>query len=208
MARKLFGVGARGELVGDVQRALMAARIPLPKADEIYGRDTQTAVSAFQGTQGLPRTGDVDLETWRLLRKVDMPGIDQRALQLTAAFEGHDYTLAVGNFDGAWLTWGIVGALVMRAIFIVVGVGLIHSFHWIIYLFGAFLIYTGIKLMFSREGGDDPGKGLRRWWEDWRNLGRAPSPRSAIFRKCARSSGGAPPRTISFRRNRRRRDLS
>src|SRR5437870_1146330 len=109
MARKLFGVGARGELVGDVQRALMAAGIPLPKADEIYGRDTQTAVSAFQGTQGLPRTGDVDLETWRLLMKVDMPGIDQRALQLTAAFEGHDYTLAVGNFDGAWLTWGIVG---------------------------------------------------------------------------------------------------
>jgi hypothetical protein len=37
------------------------------------------------------------------------PSLSQRCLDLTGAFEGHDYTLAVGNFDGAWLTWGIVG---------------------------------------------------------------------------------------------------
>lgn len=43
------------------------------------------------------------------------------------------------------LFWGILGALVMRACFILVGVELIHQFHWLIYLFGAFLIYTGIK---------------------------------------------------------------
>jgi tellurite resistance protein TerC len=45
------------------------------------------------------------------------------------------------------LFWGIVGALVMRAIFIVVGIGLIRRFHWITYIFGALLVYSGIKLL-------------------------------------------------------------
>ena len=45
------------------------------------------------------------------------------------------------------LFWGIIGALVMRAIFILAGVALIRRFHWIIYLFGAFLVYTGFKLL-------------------------------------------------------------
>ncbi len=44
------------------------------------------------------------------------------------------------------LSWGILGALVMRAAFIVAGVVLIQRLHWIIYLFGAFLIYTGVRL--------------------------------------------------------------
>ena len=44
------------------------------------------------------------------------------------------------------LFWGILGALIMRAVFIVAGVTLIQKFHWIIYIFGAFLIFTGIKL--------------------------------------------------------------
>jgi len=44
------------------------------------------------------------------------------------------------------LHWGILGALVMRFILILAGVQLIQSFHWIIYLFGAFLVYTGIKM--------------------------------------------------------------
>jgi tellurite resistance protein TerC len=45
------------------------------------------------------------------------------------------------------LTWGILGALVMRGIFIIAGVSLIGRFHWIIYLFGAFLIFTGARLL-------------------------------------------------------------
>ena len=48
------------------------------------------------------------------------------------------------------LFWGILGALIMRAIFILAGVGLIRQFHWIIYVFGALLVYSGIKL-FSQE---------------------------------------------------------
>jgi tellurite resistance protein TerC len=51
------------------------------------------------------------------------------------------------------LFWGIIGALVMRGIFIVAGVALVTRFHWILYLFGAFLVYTGFKLM--SDGDDD-----------------------------------------------------
>ena len=50
----------------------------------------------------------------------------------------------------AVLFWGIIGALVMRAIFIFAGIGLINRFHWLIYVFGGFLVYTGIKL-FKQE---------------------------------------------------------
>lgn len=48
------------------------------------------------------------------------------------------------------LFWGILSALIMRATFIVAGAALIHRFHWIIYLFGAFLVFTGIKIL--RQG--------------------------------------------------------
>lgn len=51
------------------------------------------------------------------------------------------------------LFWGILGALVMRILFIVGGVALINKFHFILYFFGAFLVYTGIKMLVS--GGDD-----------------------------------------------------
>jgi len=44
------------------------------------------------------------------------------------------------------LFWGILGALIMRAIFILIGTVLLQQFHWVIYLFGAFLVFTGIKM--------------------------------------------------------------
>jgi len=49
------------------------------------------------------------------------------------------------------LFWGIIGALVMRAIFIVVGVGLISRFAWITYIFGLLLLFSGIKLFLQKE---------------------------------------------------------
>jgi tellurite resistance protein TerC len=48
------------------------------------------------------------------------------------------------------LFWGILGALVMRGVMIAVGVKLIAEFHWVIYIFGAFLIFTGIKMMIMK----------------------------------------------------------
>lgn len=56
------------------------------------------------------------------------------------------------------LFWGILGALVMRAIFIFAGVGLIRKFHWIIYFFGALLLYSGIRLLGERSSQVNPEK--------------------------------------------------
>lgn len=49
------------------------------------------------------------------------------------------------------LFWGIFGALVMRLLFIFTGVALLDRFHWIIYIFGGFLVFTGIKLAFEKD---------------------------------------------------------
>jgi tellurite resistance protein TerC len=49
------------------------------------------------------------------------------------------------------LFWGILGALLMRGLFIAVGAALLQHFHWVIYLFGAFLVFTGIKMLLKEE---------------------------------------------------------
>lgn len=49
------------------------------------------------------------------------------------------------------LFWGILGALIMRAIFIFAGVALINRFHWIVIIFGGFLLVSGIKMLFQKE---------------------------------------------------------
>src|SRR5215218_5787042 len=49
------------------------------------------------------------------------------------------------------LFWGILGALAMRAVFILAGSALLAQFHWIIYVFGAFLIVTGLRMALHRE---------------------------------------------------------
>ncbi|MCC7479637.1 TerC family protein [bacterium] len=56
------------------------------------------------------------------------------------------------------LFWGILGALGMRAIFIFAGVALIERFHWTIYVFGAFLILTGLKMVFAKGKESDLNK--------------------------------------------------
>lgn len=66
------------------------------------------------------------------------------------------------------LFWGIVGAIAMRAIFIVVGISMIRRFHWITYVFGAFLIYSGIKLFRHSKVAMEPENNpvlrlFRRW---------------------------------------------
>ncbi|MFZ9629423.1 MAG: TerC family protein [Ilumatobacteraceae bacterium] len=56
------------------------------------------------------------------------------------------------------LFWGIFGALVMRAVFIFAGVALIERFTWVLYVFGAFLLYTAAKLVLSGDDQMDPGE--------------------------------------------------
>jgi tellurite resistance protein TerC len=56
------------------------------------------------------------------------------------------------------LFWGILGALIMRAVFIFAGVALINRFHWVVLIFGGFLLFTGIKMLFQKEEQIDPDK--------------------------------------------------
>jgi tellurite resistance protein TerC len=56
------------------------------------------------------------------------------------------------------LFWGIIGAILMRAVFIFAGVGLIRRFHWIIYAFGLLLVYSGLRLVLQRGAQVDPEK--------------------------------------------------
>jgi tellurite resistance protein TerC len=56
------------------------------------------------------------------------------------------------------LFWGILGALVLRGVFILAGAALLDAFHWILYLFGAFLVYTGIQMFRHQDLDIDPGE--------------------------------------------------
>ncbi len=56
------------------------------------------------------------------------------------------------------LTWGILGAVLMRLVLIFTGVKLINTFNWIIYVFGAILIFTAVKMLLQKEGEMDPGR--------------------------------------------------
>jgi tellurite resistance protein TerC len=56
------------------------------------------------------------------------------------------------------LFWGIFGALVMRVIFIFAGIELIHQFHWLIYIFGGFLVVTGVRMVMGEDKPIEPEK--------------------------------------------------
>lgn len=58
------------------------------------------------------------------------------------------------------LFWGILGALAMRGLFLIVGVALIEKFHWTIYVLGAILLLTGVKLLFQKEDQVEPERNI------------------------------------------------
>lgn len=59
------------------------------------------------------------------------------------------------------LVWGIIGALVMRGVMIWLGVALVSSFHWILYIFGVFLLITAVRMFFGKTSETDFGD---TWW--------------------------------------------
>src|SRR5690606_15777350 len=63
------------------------------------------------------------------------------------------YFQVPASYQHKVLFWGILGALVMRVIFIFAGIELIHKFHWLIYVFGGFLVFTGVRMV---TAGDKP----------------------------------------------------
>ncbi|MGD8782608.1 MAG: peptidoglycan-binding protein [Ignavibacteria bacterium] len=115
MSRILFQKSARGfrtvrgGIISDIQKTLTGKGFDTKGVDGIYGTNSYKAVSEFQSQNGLDVNGAIDLDTWDKLMQQDIPTIQQRALQLTAAFEGHGFSKVVGNFDGAGITWGIIG---------------------------------------------------------------------------------------------------
>ena len=107
--RSLFAQGAIGELIRRVQANLTTAGVYHKPCDGWFGKNTADAVNAFQQAKSVPQTATVDDSTWLLLCGDAIPTVSARCLQLTASFENHGFGLAVGNFDKALLTWGIVG---------------------------------------------------------------------------------------------------
>jgi peptidoglycan hydrolase-like protein with peptidoglycan-binding domain len=109
MARPLFARGAKGHLIGRVQRALAGTGFYTGAIDGDYGAGTERAVGEYQHASGVPVTGRVDDGAWTGLMHSDIPALFERCLQLTARIEGHGFTMVAGNFDGAGITWGIIG---------------------------------------------------------------------------------------------------
>jgi tellurite resistance protein TerC len=68
------------------------------------------------------------------------------------------YFAVKSQYQHKILFWGIIGALIMRGIFIFAGVALINRFHWIVIIFGGFLVFTGIRMLFQKETEVDPEK--------------------------------------------------
>jgi tellurite resistance protein TerC len=70
------------------------------------------------------------------------------------------------EFQHRVLFWGILGAMVMRAIFIFAGTALLSQFHALIYVFGGFLLFTGVKLLLHRDAEVHPERNpLFRWFQ-------------------------------------------
>lgn len=99
----------RGEPVKRLQRTLKDASFEPRAIDGIFGGDTEGALKSWQSAHHEPATGVVTFEGWTALTGEKTPAMRERALQLTADFEQHGFGKVAGNFDGAWLTWGIIG---------------------------------------------------------------------------------------------------
>ena len=99
----------QGELIRKIQTPLKAGGFYEGTLDGVFGDRTERALLAFQQGNSIPVTGKVDDQSWQQLTKTSLPDLKQRCLQVTADFEGTGFTLAVGNFDGAGITWGIIG---------------------------------------------------------------------------------------------------
>ena len=111
--RRWFARGVRGMIAKRIQTDLLRQGFvvgpPSAFVDGDFGKNTEQAVAALRVARGLAPSGVVDDDTWRQLTVDPVPTLFERCLGLCAAFEGHGFSLVQGNFDGAGLTWGIIG---------------------------------------------------------------------------------------------------
>lgn len=113
MPRIWFGAGLRGMLAKRIQLDLLRQGFvegtPDRFVDGVYGNDTTRALVRLQTARALPPSGLVDVASWQQLTTEALPTLFERCMSITAEFEGHGFGLLQGNFDGAGLTWGVIG---------------------------------------------------------------------------------------------------
>jgi len=113
MPRTWFSQGLEGAIARDIQANLLKQGFFAGDHDKFidgdFGGHTVAALTQLQAARALPQTGAVDDATWGQLTVAPIPTLFERCLGLTASFEGNGYTHIEGNFDGAGLTWGIIG---------------------------------------------------------------------------------------------------
>lgn len=99
----------RGGTVIQFQKAIAAGNPTPLSIDGVFGNQSEMALRTWQSRHGMTVTGMVDELTWSAATGEGLPNHFRRCLAITAAFEGHGYTFAAGNWDNAYLTWGVVG---------------------------------------------------------------------------------------------------
>ncbi len=113
MNRIWFAKGLRSMIAKRIQVDLLRQGFFIGAADKfadgVFGGDTESALRTLQASRGLSITGSVDDFTWKQLTVDPLPTLFERCLSITAEFEGHGFRLLQGNFDGAGLTWGVIG---------------------------------------------------------------------------------------------------
>jgi len=113
MPRTWFSQGLKGAIARGIQADLLEQGFFAGDHDEFidgdFGSHTVSALQQLQAARALPPTGAVDDATWGQLTSDALPTLFERCLGLTASFEGNGFTQIEGDFDGAGLTWGIIG---------------------------------------------------------------------------------------------------
>lgn len=99
----------RGDLIRQAQRALQQSGHDCGPLDGIFGPRTEAAVRAYQHARGWTENGEMTVRLWTTLCGGNAPLLFDRCLQLTSDFEGHGADQARGNWDGAGITWGLLG---------------------------------------------------------------------------------------------------
>src|SRR5262249_7461491 len=96
------------------------------------------------------------------------------------------------------LTWGIIGALVTRGVFIAAGVAVLHRWHEVTYVFGAILLVTALKMLWPSEGGSSRGRGVGAGgWGGGAPTGGGRASARAITSSCGKARAGSARRSCS-----------
>lgn len=99
-----FGIGCRGFIIKNIQSRLSSLNLYTSPVDGIFGKNTALAVEKF--TNGKNSLNETD---YIRLMGTEFPSIFDRCLQVTSTFEGTGFTKLLDDFDGACMTWGIIG---------------------------------------------------------------------------------------------------